>query len=397
MENGLQTRWTSVGKLQRRIFDLEAELRKRREFFSSLFQSINGGESPPCNLNKHLTSKAFEETCSLHYITKFTGHFSPIAGFGTHPKIPLLLVNYNDCSSRMFSLLEGMSRAENITTDGIALMGHSAPVSCFASSASSNGNLLLATGSSDTTIRIYSVELGKKCKCIRTFFTHKGTISFLAFCLSDRLLSYSKQEGAIRLHSISTGQEITMLSECPAFACFAPEPVPEGNPSAFLGVTNENAFYAIRINTLIELQQVHVESVPEAWSENLQHKSPIAQCLWFSPTLFMTGSIDKTIKIWRICAPKYATGNLQWTAECINTLQGHSGRITGLHKVMDSLLISTSDDQQILLWDLTNLEQVTRSNLKLSTNGPKTIFISAWNQFVLVARNDSSVEMHSIY
>jgi len=56
--------------------------------------------------------------------------------------------------------------------------------------------------------------------------------------------------------------------------------------------------------------------------------------------IIVSASSDRTVKMWRVS-----------TGECLRTLTLHSGRVTGLEKVMDGLFVSGCLDGKTAVWD----------------------------------------------
>ena len=56
----------------------------------------------------------------------------------------------------------------------------------------------------------------------------------------------------------------------------------------------------------------------------------------------MSGSSDDTIKIWNIT-----------TGECLETLEGHSDIISSIIKINRDIIVSGSYDKSIKIWELT--------------------------------------------
>jgi len=70
------------------------------------------------------------------------------------------------------------------------------------------------------------------------------------------------------------------------------------------------------------------------------HTSSIFSLAVLSDRSLISGSSDKTIKIWNIK-----------TGECIKTLEGINNRVRSLAVLHDGTLASGSDDETIKLWN----------------------------------------------
>ena len=398
MENVLQTRWNCVVKLQKRIHELEGQLSRRSEFFGNLFQSIGMQKSITFDFTKELLDKLRTEPSQLKEVTKLNNYFGPIIRYCLHSNSGTLLVHYSNCTSRLINLVELIHHPESLYFAGLVFSGHAAHITatCFSAQQSRSGNLLFATGSLDTTIRVYSVGPETTCKCIKTIFSHKGSITFLAFC-SDNLLSYSKQEQVLRLHSVESGQELSCLREVPSFVCITSHSIPTNGGFLFIAITVDNAFYAIRItSSLLDFQQVAVENAQE-----FQHTNQITFCNWYSSNILATGSKDKSVKLWKVLLPTRLKCEISLT-HCI-TLNGHSGWITNIHRVFDEILVAICEfQQQILLWHITENENGYNSTsidlkLPIRNDNLKILFAFSWSQFIIVILENSSIQLFSIY
>lgn len=106
--------------------------------------------------------------------------------------------------------------------------------------------------------------------------------------------------------------------------------------------------------------------------------------------LLFSGSIDKTIKIW----------NLN-TGEVLQTLVGHSGTVTSLVLVNKSYLISGSEDNSILVWELdftnNNFKTVGKFFATLTGHsGPITALKISYKGELISASKDSTIKFWNI-
>ena len=85
------------------------------------------------------------------------------------------------------------------------------------------------------------------------------------------------------------------------------------------------------------------------------HKSSIWSLLEHSSGSLISGSSDKTIKVWMVTADE---------GFCANTLRGHKGTVYSLSELKDGTLLSGSEDGMIKLWNIN-----TKSCLQSIDNG----------------------------
>jgi WD40 repeat protein len=71
------------------------------------------------------------------------------------------------------------------------------------------------------------------------------------------------------------------------------------------------------------------------------HKGDVNALLLMSPTMLISGSEDKTIKVWDLSKQK---------DQCIATLFGHTNPVTSLAKVDDKTFLSGSEDGTVCKW-----------------------------------------------
>jgi WD40 repeat protein len=72
----------------------------------------------------------------------------------------------------------------------------------------------------------------------------------------------------------------------------------------------------------------------------MAHQDELTQLVVLDDTQFCSSGGDKTIRFWDTRSGK-----------CVHVLKGHSGGVTGL-SIVDDTLISTSMDACLLMWNL---------------------------------------------
>ena len=202
------------------------------------------------------------------------------------------------------------------------LEGHSKWVSCAAFSPDCTR---VVTGSTDETLRVYSVKSGT---CERTLRGHADYVMSTAFSFDGSLIASGSNDKTVRVWRVDTGECWQTLRDhmdgvwCVAFApTRRPTRVASGSCDG-VKVWNVEACKCER--TL----QIHSDSVT---------------CVAFSPDgkRIVSGSRDKTVRIYDM--------NI---GECVRTLNGHSGWINGVAFSPDGTRIaSVSDDKSLLVWN----------------------------------------------
>ena len=76
----------------------------------------------------------------------------------------------------------------------------------------------------------------------------------------------------------------------------------------------------------------------------------------------MTGSQDKTLKVWDVARRKV-----------VKTLQGHTNWITSVCYLDDNIVASTSDDLTVRLWDVVKGMEIGQIELGLNADCPRSL------------------------
>jgi WD40 repeat protein/uncharacterized caspase-like protein len=184
---------------------------------------------------------------------------------------------------------------------------------------------LFASGSEDTTIKLYEATTGLE---IRTLRGHEKQVYQVTFSPDGKILASASEDGTVRLWRIMTGELMFTLREHDA-------PVTsvsfnsDGKILASGGWDNKVRLWDVTSGKNIATLDGHdgyVTAVAFSHSD---------------ANLLASGSTDKTIKLWNV-----QTGRLT------RTLTGHDGGINSLaFSRRDNLLASGSGDYSIKLWD----------------------------------------------
>ncbi len=246
------------------------------------------------------------------------------------------------------------------------LHGHENLVNCI--SISPDGKLL-ASGSSDKTVRLWSLPDGKPLK---TLTKHSDPITRLAISPDGKLLASGCLDPKVILWSLPDGKPLKVLTGSG----------PSGSVSS-LGISPDGKLLASSYYNHIN---VALLSLPDGTLQTLtRHRNGVSS-LAISPDgkLLASGSSDKTIRLWSLPGGKplqtltgysdgvssltispdgklLASGSYDKTIRLwslpsgkpLQTLTGHSGSVYRLGISPDSkLLSSVSDDKTIRLWSL---------------------------------------------
>lgn len=200
------------------------------------------------------------------------------------------------------------------------LEGHTEGVSSVAFSPDGS---LLASASSDNTIKLWNPATGQEMQTLRG---HTFSVFKLAFS-PDGLLASASADSSIGLWNLDTGQEVHVLLKHTDYVqavSFSQDGLllASGSWDRTVRLWNPSTGQELRILT------GHTDKV-------------VALCFSQDSSLLASGSKDKTIRLWNP-----STGQL------IQTLKGHTAAVTSLLFSQDSsLLASGSADQSFTLWN----------------------------------------------
>lgn len=195
------------------------------------------------------------------------------------------------------------------------LQGHSVPVNCLV--LLPDGRLI--SGSDDNTIRIWDPNTGE---CIKTLQGHYGHVACIALLPDGRLISGSNDQ-TIRIWDIKTGNctKTTNIDKFSFVTCLALLP-----NNRIIALSNDNTIRTWNIET----------------NEcKLIFKSITCFTTLQNGNIVMSSNDDNIIRI---------LDSNTWKS--IRTFEGHSDAVTCLAVLPDGRIISASDDMTIRIWDI---------------------------------------------
>ncbi len=182
---------------------------------------------------------------------------------------------------------------------------------------------LLASGSADSTVKLWDVESVRE---LRTLAGHRAWVRAVAFSPDGKTLASAAADGSLKLWDVATGAELRAVTGAGAVNCVA------FSPDGRLLVTgNENA---VKLWDTATLQA----------ARSLAGHAGAVLSVAFSPDgkLLASGGRDSALKIWEA-----ATGRE------VATLAGHAGAVKSLAFSPDGRrLLSGSFDGSAKLWDI---------------------------------------------
>ena len=223
---------------------------------------------------------------------------------------------------------------------------------------------ILASGSSDKTIKLWSVSTGQ---CLKTLHEHEGRVGTVAFSPDGQILASGSNGETIKLWSVSTGQCLKTLYEHEGrvgTVAFSPD------GQILASGSNDKTIKLWSVSTGQCLKTLH------------EHESRV-RSVAFSPDgqILASGSSDETIKLWSVS-----------TGQCLKTLCKHAGEVNLVTFSPDGQTIaSTSYDSSVKLW-LVRTGQCLRT-LQGYTNSVMSLAFSPDNQILASGSNDQSIRL----
>ena len=189
---------------------------------------------------------------------------------------------------------------------------------------SSDGQTL-ASGSWDTTIKLWNVKTGN---LLQTLEGHSAWVNSVAYSPDGQILSSASGDNTIKLWNVKTGkllQTLTGHSNPIRLVAYSPD----GQTLASASNDNTIKLWNVKTGKLLQTLTGHSDSV-------------ISVAYSLDGQTLASGSADKTIKLWNV-----KTGKL------LQTLTGHSNQVRSVAYSPDGqTLASGSSDKTIKLWNV---------------------------------------------
>ncbi|CAH2354749.1 nuclear distribution protein Pac1p [[Candida] railenensis] len=209
--NYLEKKWSTVLRLQRRIIDLETEVKSLKLALESrpevpahaINGTVNGDLGP------------FASSSKLNWIPNVSIKNFPtqatqiVSAVQIHPKLPIIFSGCSDGALVVWSMVNDQSTSgipEKVIkahTRGINRIRTSLSPLDLVNKGSSSGDYLLATCSSDLSIKIWNAETYQH---VRTLSGHDHTVSSIAFSIAKPTTLYSvSRDKSIKVWDLTNG------------------------------------------------------------------------------------------------------------------------------------------------------------------------------------------------
>ncbi|RKL05933.1 Vegetative incompatibility protein HET-E-1 [Fusarium oxysporum] len=231
----------------------------------------------------------------------------------------------------------------------------------------SKDSRLIASGSNDSTIKIWNVTTGKE---EQTLEGHTGSVNSVVFSKDDRLIASGSGDRTIKIWNVATGKEEQTLK---GHTSLVSSVVFSSDSTLIASGSYDSTIKIWNITTGKEEQTLE------------GHISSVSSVVFSSDgTLIASGSYDTTIKIWNV-----ATGKEE------QTLEGHTGSVGSVvFSKDDRLIASGSGDRTIKIWNVaTGKEEQT---LKGHTSLVSSVVFSSDSTLIASGSYDGTVKIWNV-
>ncbi|KAJ5379841.1 Nuclear distribution protein nudF 1 [Penicillium cataractarum] len=335
-EGLLEKKWTSVVRLQKKIMDLETRIASlQTELDTATPTSLSRRNQDPVSWLPRAPARHDLES-----------HRQPVTCVAFHPIFSSLASGSEDTTIKIWDWELGeLERTIKGHTRAVLDVDYGGP----------RGGTLLASCSSDLTIKLW--DPADEYKNIRTLPGHDHSVSAVRFIpsgaagspMSGNLLVSASRDMTLRIWDVTTGYCVKTLQGHSAWVRDV-APSPDGRFLFSAGDDQVPRLWDISSGepkaTFLGHEHV-IECVAFAPTTSYPHLAPLAGLKKPPPAsssaeFVATGARDKTIRLWD------ARGNL------IKTLVGHDNWVRALvFHPGGKYLLSVADDKTVRCWDLT--------------------------------------------
>jgi len=385
-ETMLETKWRSIVRLQKKIFQLESSNRQLTEDLASV------GKGKKLDASLALPREPQKHT--------LTGHRAPITSVMFHPVYNVVASSSEDATIKIWDYESGKFER--------SLQGHQDAVQDVAFNASGT---FLASCSADLSIKIWNFET---YECIKTLNGHDHNVSSVCFVPSGDFVVSASRDKNIKLWEISTGYCIRTYTGHDAWVRRV-QVSPDGTLIASASMDQTVRIWNLKSGESVRIGRDHDHVVETLCFSNAKADQFITKMLAEEKTgssstdvattstkkegkdgkdkdekkeevgglYIISGSRDRTIKIWQVS-----------TGACVKTLQGHDNWVRQvLIHPSGRFIVSCGDDKTIRVWDLS---KAGRNTFKIENAHKSFVSSIDWNKsFPLLASGamDNTVQL----
>jgi len=321
----LEKKWTTVVKLEKKIQDLEGQVKR----LENELKNTNPMSSVFTSKNRNKDTVPQQLKCTL------SGHRQAITHVQFHPLYAVLVSSSEDTTLRVWEPESGS--LERI------LKGHTDSVNHF--DFHPDGSML-ASCSSDLSIKLW--DFTKTFSCKRTLTGHEHTVSRVVFADGGAKLVSCSRDKMIRIWETDTGyctRTISGHSDWVKSLCCLPNSsyIATGSLDKTVRIWDTSSGKCI---TELRGFEGHIEALAFGTKKTdavlLKDYEEDADETVYYPNILVAGTRDRLVKVFNIL-----------TGEEIMEFSGHDNWVRGMtFHPNGKFLISVSDDSSVRVWDL---------------------------------------------
>jgi platelet-activating factor acetylhydrolase IB subunit alpha len=342
----LPKKWVSVARLQKKTFDLEAQVRKLedelrdgrsgewRDEGDSTAQSVLGKRGGGLGRSSRPFLPAYPEKHTLH------GHRLPVSCVCFHPDFSLLATSSQDASIKLWDYESGEFER--------SLKGHTDAVQFIAPSDSGR---LLASCSADLTVKIWDFQ--SLFTCVKTLRGHQHNVSCCCFVHGNegKVISCSR-DGSIRLWELERGVCVKILKGHEGWVRFV-DTSQDGRFAVSCGDDRTVRVWELATGVCKCILRGHTHVVQCVVFALCGSTKSISSSFGIPSTsqIVMSCGRDKNVILWNASEERILAkfdGHLNWVRQCI------------FHPLRPEYIITCGDDGVIRAFELSSQRCVKR-------------------------------------